>query len=65
MSEYIVMFNLTDTGIKEIKESLYEMGAQYASMSGSGSAVFGIFETEIQYVLPECSINTKVYSQFL
>ena len=29
--------------IREIKESLYKMGAVYASMSGSGSAVYGIF----------------------
>lgn len=31
--------------IREIKELLYEMGALYASMSGSGSAVYGIFHT--------------------
>jgi len=30
--------------IREVKESLYDMGAIYASMSGSGSAVYGIFE---------------------
>ena len=30
--------------IKEIKDKLYEMGALYASMSGSGSAVYGIFK---------------------
>jgi 4-diphosphocytidyl-2-C-methyl-D-erythritol kinase len=30
--------------IKKIKESLYEKGASYSSMSGSGSTVFGIFE---------------------
>ncbi len=32
--------------IKKIKEKLYSMGALYASMSGSGSAVYGIFEKE-------------------
>jgi 4-diphosphocytidyl-2-C-methyl-D-erythritol kinase len=31
--------------IEKIKNDLYEMGAIYASMSGSGSSVFGIFET--------------------
>jgi 4-diphosphocytidyl-2-C-methyl-D-erythritol kinase len=30
--------------IKNIKETLYENGALYASMSGSGSAVYGIFD---------------------
>lgn len=30
--------------IKQIKETLYQMGAVYASLSGSGSAVFGIFK---------------------
>lgn len=32
--------------IRKIKEELYAAGAQYASMSGSGSAVFGIFESD-------------------
>ena len=31
--------------INVIKQKLYEKGAVYASMSGSGSAVFGIFKT--------------------
>ena len=32
--------------IATLKESMYEAGAIYASMSGSGSAVFGIFDDE-------------------
>ncbi len=32
--------------IREIKESLYQQGAIYAAMSGSGSTVFGIFESD-------------------
>lgn len=33
--------------IRLIKEKLYENGAIYASMSGSGASVFGLFKTEI------------------
>lgn len=32
--------------ICRIRQKLYEMGAVYASMSGSGSSVFGLFEEE-------------------
>lgn len=32
--------------LAEIKQSLYDKGAVYASMSGSGSAIFGIFPTQ-------------------
>jgi 4-diphosphocytidyl-2-C-methyl-D-erythritol kinase len=32
--------------VKAIKETLYAQGALYASMSGSGSTVYGIFESE-------------------
>jgi len=34
--------------IKTIKNALYEKGALYASMSGSGSSVYGMFEKETQ-----------------
>jgi len=32
--------------LSEIKNKLYELGAVYSSMSGSGSAVYGIFQTD-------------------
>lgn len=34
--------------LKKIKDNLYEMGAVYAAMSGSGSSLFGIFKDEIK-----------------
>lgn len=33
--------------VKEVKETLYQKGALYACMSGSGSAVFGLFKNEV------------------
>lgn len=36
--------------IQKIRDELYKMGALFASMTGSGSSVFGIFEEE-----PNCS----------
>jgi 4-diphosphocytidyl-2-C-methyl-D-erythritol kinase len=41
--------------IVEVKDELYSSGAVYASMSGSGSTVFGIFEKgkETTYCFPE------------
>ena len=41
--------------IGEIKQRLYAEGALYASMSGSGSAVFGIFDKSVQ---SEWSVNS-------
>jgi len=34
--------------IGELKERLYTMGATYAAMSGSGSALFGLFDHEVK-----------------
>jgi 4-diphosphocytidyl-2-C-methyl-D-erythritol kinase len=33
--------------IKSIKDQLYDMGAEYAAMSGSGSTVYGLFKNEV------------------
>lgn len=33
--------------IKDVKERMYQLGASYASMSGSGSSVFGIFDAPV------------------
>ena len=45
--------------MQSIKEKLYDIGAEYASMSGSGSTFFGIFknmqdETKIQELFANC-----------
>lgn len=41
--------------IKKIKEYLYNQGASYASMSGSGSTLYGIFrkEMKLNFAFPE------------
>lgn len=43
--------------IAAIKDKLYDLGAVYASMSGSGSSVFGIFDCAIENVDEEFSGN--------
>lgn len=35
--------------LKELKDALYAHGAIYAAMSGSGSSIFGIFPSSIQF----------------
>ncbi len=48
--------------LAELKEMLYEQGAVYASMSGSGSALYGIFppETEIGGLSPDLFVYQEV-----
>ena len=36
--------------IAAIKDRLYDLGAVYASMSGSGAAVYGIFNNQVEFV---------------
>lgn len=46
--------------IEAIKQELYNQGAAYASMSGSGSSVFGLFAPEAS--LPEINWGANVFS---
>lgn len=41
--------------IAAIKDKMYDLGAVYASMSGSGSSVFGIFDSTVENVAEEFS----------
>lgn len=48
--------------IEQIKQRLYAEGAVYAQMSGSGSALFGIFKqvpNHLQSVFPDCQVFVK------
>lgn len=51
----------THPGLKKIKETLLKKGAIYASMSGSGSAIYGFFPSappadDLRALLPGCKI---------
>ena len=50
--------------LADIKQRLYDLGAVYAQMSGSGSAFFGLFRTEPQQLksnFPDCyTFTTKL-----
>jgi len=50
--------------IAKIKQQLYDLGALYASMSGSGSAVFGIFDKQVNFsnnIFKKCFLtNIKI-----
>lgn len=46
--------------LPELKKMLYEKGALYASMTGSGSAVFGLFKNELTEGL-DLPVNFRVW----
>lgn len=50
------------SAIYKVKEKLYNAGAAYVSMSGSGSTVFGIFEKTMN---PELKFPTNYYVEIL
>ncbi|MBR1712918.1 MAG: 4-(cytidine 5'-diphospho)-2-C-methyl-D-erythritol kinase [Alloprevotella sp.] len=46
--------------IAAIKETLYDMGATYAAMSGSGSCVYGLFrhrQSNAKDIFPDCFVH--------
>lgn len=47
--------------LKEIKDTLYNNGAIYASLSGSGATVYGIFEKEIDVQRLNLSSDTFIW----
>lgn len=47
--------------ISAIKEELYRLGAVYASMSGSGSSVYGLFAPKKKLPDPNCEPGSKIF----
>ncbi|WP_320054574.1 4-(cytidine 5'-diphospho)-2-C-methyl-D-erythritol kinase [uncultured Acetobacteroides sp.] len=43
-----------------IKQQLYDNGATYAAMSGSGSTIFGIFKDNVEVVVKNCTVFTAM-----
>ncbi len=47
--------------IGALKNALYDAGALYASMSGSGSALYGIFDRRPDFIEETCASNDSVF----
>ena len=58
------VFNLYPA-IAEIKTKLLDRGAIYASMSGSGSSVFGLFKEELQITNEDFGPEYFIWKEFL
>lgn len=43
--------------IRRVKEKLYDLGAVYASMTGSGSAVYGIYRSEYEAAMSQSELR--------
>lgn len=48
--------------IRKLKETLYQYGATYAQMSGSGSAVYGIFEKNPENIFAVFSEKYRIFT---
>ena len=59
VNDFEISISKVHVEIASIKQQLYTAGATYASMSGSGSTVFGIFEKEIN---PNLSFPASYYT---
>lgn len=42
--------------LADIKQLLYDRGAAYAAMSGSGSTIFGIFRSDVSFEMAGCTV---------
>ena len=49
--------------LADIKKELYRMGAVYASMTGSGSALYGLFQSEI--IIPQQFSSYFIFKEWL
>jgi 4-diphosphocytidyl-2-C-methyl-D-erythritol kinase len=61
VNEFEVPVFVKHPAIKQIKQQLYEAGAVYASMSGTGSSVFGIFHNSKKTANLLSGENHKVF----